>query len=219
MQPLPLITDADLAALREKVSGEMGEYRLRHTLSVEEEAVAMAKLYLPQNIPEIRAAALLHDITKECSFEEQLALCKRYGLTVSEEELASPKILHAKTAAAVIPDRYPAFAREDILDAIAKHTTGAAEMSIFAKILYLADYTEKTRAFPDCIKLRKYFWGVPLADMTKAERLVHLDKTLLMSFEMTIADLAREGCTTATATNEAYAATARALGVKIDTKK
>ena len=214
MQPLPKITEADLSRLREEIKGELSAYRLAHTLAVEEEAKEIAKWYLPQNINEISAAALLHDITKECSTAEQIALCQRYGLPVSEEELASPKILHAKTAAAVIADRYPAYATDAILDAVAKHTTGAKEMSLFAMILYLADYTEKTRTFADCVRLRAFFWGKNLADMTEGERRVHLEKTLLFSFEMTISDLLREGRPIAFDTQEAYAALKEKHGAK-----
>ncbi len=214
MQPLSRITEENIARLREEIRGEMGAWRLSHTLAVEEEAKAIAKWYLPQNIAEISAAALLHDVTKECSTEEQIALCERYGLPVTDEELASPKILHAKTAAAVITDRYSAYAREEILDAVGKHTTGAREMSLFAKILYLADYTEKTRTFPDCIRLREYFWSKPLAEMTDEERRRHLDKTLLLSFEMTLTDLLREGRPIASDTRAAY----EALKAKYDAK-
>jgi nicotinate-nucleotide adenylyltransferase len=193
MQPLSRITEEDIARLREEIQGEMGARRLSHTLAVEEEAKEIAKWYLPQNIAEISASALLHDVTKECSTEEQIALCRRYGLPVNEEELASPKILHAKTAAAVIADRYPAYAREEILDAVAKHTTGAKEMSLFAKILYLADYTEKTRTFPDCVMLRDAFFGADPAQMSEDERLEHFRKLLVLSFDKTIAALIEEG--------------------------
>ena len=214
MQPLSHITEADLARLRDKVEKQMGARRFAHTLAVEEEAAKIAKLYLPQNIAEISAAALLHDVTKEYATAEQIALCERYGLPVSDEELASPKILHAKTAAAVIKDAYADFAREEIVDAVAKHTTGAGQMSLLAKILYLADYTEKTRTFPDCVRLREYFWAARPDTMTEQERLVHLDKTLLLSFEMTLADLVREGRPIASDTRAAHAA----LSLKYDPK-
>lgn len=214
MQSLSPITEQALNVLRAEIGATMSAYRFAHTLGVEEEAAEIAKWYLPQNITDIRAAALLHDITKECTVEEQIALCRRYGLAVTEMDLASPKILHAKTAAAVIADRYPAFASREIIDAVGKHTTGAREMSLFAKILYLADYTEKTRRFPDCVRLRAYFWAKPLFQMTDAERLSHLDKTLLLSFEMTIADLREQNLPIAPETQEAYEALAQKLNTK-----
>lgn len=214
MQPLSHITDKMLNALRAEIGTAMSAYRFTHTLGVEEEAAEMAKWYLPKNIIEIRAAALLHDITKECTTDEQIALCKHYGLTVTDIDIASPKIFHAKTAAAVVADRYPAFASDEIVDAIAKHTTGAKEMSLFAKLLYLADYTEKTRKFADCVRLRAYFWAMPLSEMTEEERLVHLDKTLLMSYEMTMADLRAHNQPIAPETKEAYEALLQAYRTK-----
>lgn len=203
MSVVSVITDEMLASLREEIKAYLSQRRYAHTLAVEAEAKEIAKLYLPQNIADICAAALLHDITKERTFEEQIALCRQYGLPVAEVDLASPKIFHAKTAAAVVADRFPRFACDAILDAIAKHTTGAKEMSLFAKILYLADYTEKTRTFEDCIRLRSFFWGKPIADMTQDERLMHLDRTLLLSYDMTIACLIRDGEAIAPETTEA----------------
>ena len=203
MSAVSVITEEMLASLREAIKPSLSPKRYKHTLAVEEEAKEIAKLYLPQNITEIRAAALLHDITKECTSKEQIALCRRYGLPVTDVDLASPKIFHAKTAAAVVADRFPLYATDEVLDAIAKHTTGAKEMSLFAKILYLADYTEKTRTFEDCLRLRSFFWEKPIANMTEEERLMHLDRTLLLSFDMTIACLIRDGEAIAPETTEA----------------
>jgi nicotinate-nucleotide adenylyltransferase len=214
MQSLSRVTEGALAALREELSKQISPRRFAHILGVEEEAEKIAKWYLPQNIIEIKAASLLHDLTKERSTEEQISLCKRYGLPVTQAELASPKIFHAKTAAAVIADHYPLFATEEILDAVAKHTTGAAEMSLFAKILYLADYTEKTRTFDDCVRLREYFWSVDFSKMTEEERIIHLDKALLMSFEMTLSDLAENNLPAAPDTRAAYDALLQQLNSK-----
>lgn len=64
----------------------IGEKRLNHTFFVEKEVVALAEsLDMVYNISDaqkndLRAAALLHDITKEMPLEKQLELCGKYGI-------------------------------------------------------------------------------------------------------------------------------------------
>ena len=126
-----------LATLREKMKGEMGEKRYNHTLEVEKMAARLGEIYAPDKVSELRAAALLHDVTKERSVDEHIAICESAGLVVSVAERKSPKMFHAKTGALVIPQRYPEFAVESIIEAVRYHTTGKADMSIMEKIIYL----------------------------------------------------------------------------------
>ena len=58
------ITEKMLAELRERVKPYLTDKRYLHTLAVEEEAAALGSVYLPSDINRLRAAALLHDITK-----------------------------------------------------------------------------------------------------------------------------------------------------------
>jgi nicotinate-nucleotide adenylyltransferase len=202
MEALSPISEASLAALRTAIDGWMTGRRLAHTLGVEKEIVALGRLYLPQNIPELRAAALLHDLTKEKTTAEQLSLCERYHIALTEADRLSPRILHAKTAPPVICERFAPFATPAVLDAIEKHTTGAREMTVFAKLLYLADYIEETRTFPDCVALRRAFWD-GVADLPEADRMLHLNRVLIRSFDMTIVSLIEEGNVISPATVDA----------------
>ena len=58
------ITNEMVASLREAVRPYLKEKRYAHTLSVEAEAGALAKLFLPEEENRLRASSLLHDITK-----------------------------------------------------------------------------------------------------------------------------------------------------------
>lgn len=188
METVQKLTDARLDALREEVAAYISGKRYRHTLGVEREIAELGRLYLPEKIPALRAAALLHDITKEKTHEEQLALCARYGIPVSDTDRISPKIFHAKTGCRVARDAYPDLVTDEIFDAIEKHTTGARDMSLFAKLLYLADYIEDTRTFPDCVTLRHVFWD-GVAGLAAEALPEHLDRVILLSYDMTIRDL------------------------------
>ena len=53
-------------------------------------------------------------------------------------------MLHAKVGAYLAREKY-GVAEEEILDAIAFHTTGRADMALLEKIVYIADYIEPHR--------------------------------------------------------------------------
>lgn len=93
-------------------------------------------------------------------------------------------MLHGKTAAAIAKREYGA--SDDIVDAIACHTTGKAGMTLLDKILYLADYIEDTRDFDgveparalaqqDVNRALLYCYDSSLADLVARGKLVHKD--------------------------------------------
>ena len=118
----------------------------------------MARLLLlpPKEVFILRKAALLHDITHELSFEEQMALFKKYRRQPTEDDLKSPTVLHQYTGALVAKDLFDL--EDEGCAAIDCHTTGKPDMTLSEMVLCLADYIEKTRAYPECIALRRYFY-------------------------------------------------------------
>lgn len=197
------ITEAVLDELRGVVLTKLSPKRFRHVAAVEDMATRLGALYCPDEVMRLRAAALLHDITKELSTEEQVLLCHAYGIPVDDGDLLAPKTLHARTAAAQIPVEYPAFDDPLIVSAVRWHTTGHAGMTLTEKLLYLADYIDASRTFPNCVILRRYFWGAGPERMDDAERAALLRDTLLLSYDMTIRDLLDEGTPVAVDTIEA----------------
>ena len=187
-----IITEEMLSELRTSAVEGMSEKRRTHTLAVEKMAMRLGAIYAPDKINILRAAALLHDVTKEIKLDGQIALCEKYGIVVAEDDKLAPKTFHAKTAAKVIKDKFSMFADEDIVSSVRWHTTGREKMSICEKIIYLADYIDESRSFPDCIKLREYFWGADISKMTEDEKMSHLRDTLILSYDMTIRSLLDE---------------------------
>ena len=108
----------------EVVASGLSPKRLRHVLAVRDMAARLAELYCPEDTELLQAAALLHDMTKELSPQEQIALCDRYGIPRTRGDVLAPKCFHAMTAAALIPVMYPAFADPRIVSAVRWHTTG-----------------------------------------------------------------------------------------------
>ena len=185
----PIITEEALSQLRERIKEHIGGKRYSHTLAVENEITRLCGIFSLSETETsvLRAAALLHDITKEKKTEEQIALCKESGIPFGEIECASPKVFHALTAETVIKKQFPEYALDEILSPIRYHTTGRENMTLSEKLLYLADYIEETRTFPDCVTLRKEFYSV--SDPSENS---HLDDVLIASFKMTVRNLLDE---------------------------
>ena len=184
-----IITDESLLSLKESLRSKMSGFRLAHTLGVEEMAVRIGEIYCPERLNILRAAALLHDITKELSPMAQRKILSNHGIAMSEDLEKSPPTQHAITAALEIPLRYPEFANDEVISAVRNHTTGRAGMSLCEKIIYLSDYIDFTRTYSDCKALRELFWSVDIKNMSQDEREEHLDKVVLKCLEFTVADL------------------------------
>ena len=187
------ITEEMLVALRDRVRSNMSDKRFVHTLAVEDMAARLCALFCPAHTQSMRAAALLHDLTKELGAKAQIELCEQLGLSVTDFDRAAPKTFHARTAAALIERDFPDFDDSMIVNAVRWHTTGHADMTLTEQILYLADYIDDSRTFEACAKLRQMFWDAEPANMSEKERLFHFYRVLMRSFDMTVADLVEEG--------------------------
>ena len=188
-----MITESELHALRDELGSKMSEKRYRHTLAVEQMVIRLGELYAPEKLLTLRAAALLHDVTKEYSPDQHLMIFAREGMTLTREDLLAPKTFHARTAVVVIRENYPEFCEDEVLSCVRWHTTGKRGMSLCEKLVYLADYIDLSRTFENCVRLREFFFGAPLERMRENERLSHLRDTLILSYDMTISDLLAEG--------------------------
>lgn len=164
------------AELRKVAVSLLKPQRVNHVLGCAETAVKLAKRYGADETVALRAG-LLHDVTKAIDGEDQLLLVDKYGILISDFERKTPKLLHAKTGAAVA--KYVFGESDAVTRAIYWHTTGKADMSLMEKIIYLADYMEPTRSFPGVDALRKLAFQ-------------DLDRGLLMGFELCIDELMRE---------------------------
>lgn len=181
-----------LKQLRMEVKQYLTEKRYAHTLAVEREAASLARIYLPEKEEKLQIAALLHDITKKESVEKQLQMCEKFGIMVTQEDILAPKTFHARTAAAFAAEHFPTIADDEVCAGIRYHTTGRADMTVFEAIVYLADYIEETRTFPDCVALRESFYQRLEKDGIEKKDDILRD-TMILSFDMTIRNLLTEG--------------------------
>lgn len=177
--------------IRERIKAELSPERARHIFAVEEEAQALCKILdCTEYYEDLSYAALLHDITKEKNYQEQLKLCDKYDIILSEEERLSPKTIHAITASAVAKNEYGM--KTNICSAIRYHTTGRQDMSLFEKIIFIADYIEKTREESCCKLAREQFYSEIEGVGDIKSRCVALDRVILTSLSQTIKYLAEK---------------------------
>lgn len=122
---------------------ELNPHRYTHTLGVMYTAAGLAFAY---RFPHRNAmmAGLLHDCAKCLSDEERLSLCEEYGISVSDIEKRQPHLLHGKVGAMLAKEKYHV-TDPSLLHAITVHTTGAPQMSLLDKILFVSDYIEPGR--------------------------------------------------------------------------
>ena len=107
-----MITPAQIEKLRENVSSVLSEKRMKHVLAVEDMAFRIGLLFYrndSETLNLLRAAALLHDVTKELTDEEQLAILSEHSVRPLPEDLASMPTIHALTGALIIPERIPEY--------------------------------------------------------------------------------------------------------------
>lgn len=131
------------------------EKRKPHVLGCSETAGQLA-LHWGENEALALRAGILHDVTKAFESSVQLVLCERLCEATSAIERRNPKLLHAKTGAAVAREVFGE--PEPIVQAIRWHTTGRAGMTVLEKIIYLADYMEPNRSFDGVQTLRELVW-------------------------------------------------------------
>ena len=167
--------------LEGQLKASMDELRFLHTRGVAYTAAALAMRWYKYEVDRVMIAGYMHDCAKCIPIPEQLAIAEDNMIYVSEYHLQHPKLLHAITGPAVAQEQYGIFDRE-IHDAIRTHTTGAPNMSVMQKIIYVADFIEPNRE--DVILHMENFRETAFTD---------LDKAVCMIADRTVEYLTKKG--------------------------
>lgn len=152
----------------------LNEKRYIHSLAVADEAKRLAELYGGDK-EKAYLAGLLHDITKNVPDEEHLNIFNSFDIILNDIEKKAFKLWHAISGAAYV-ENILKISDLEIIDAIRYHTTAKADMSLLAKILYLADFTSADRDYEDVDVIREYVN-------------VSLEKAFIYALEYSITDL------------------------------
>lgn len=135
--------NSKIPEFREKLQKKLNPGRYEHSLSVAFTCICLAMRY-GYPIDQAEVAGMLHDCAKGYDNDTIIRHCEKKGIEITEDERKAPAVLHAKYGAWLAENTYDIHDQE-ILDAIACHTTGKPAMGLLDKILYVADYIEARR--------------------------------------------------------------------------
>ena len=166
------------------LKSRLNEKRYYHSLCVADEAKRLAGKY-GGNEEKAYLAGLLHDITKNSTDEEHLQIFKESDIILSDIEKNAKKLWHAMSGAEYVK-RVIGVDDPEIIDAIRYHTTAKENMSLLAKILYLADFTSADRDYENVDVIRKYVdesldkafvyaLQYSITDLVTQKRAIHID--------------------------------------------
>ena len=127
--------------IKEKLKECLTEERYSHTLGTAHCAIKLAQKY---GLEEQKAflAGLLHDCAKCKTNDELLKIIKEELKDIEQGELQNYKTLHAPVGEYFAKKIY-GIKDKEILNAIRYHTIGRINMSLFEKIIFLADKIEE----------------------------------------------------------------------------
>ena len=135
------------------LSQYVSEKRLAHCIRVEETALGLADRFGVEN-DLVTPAALLHDLCREYTEDLLLKLAINFGIVVDDIEKTEPILLHGSVAA-VLAHRELGINEPQILEAITLHITGGPQVTNLTKLIYISDFIEPGRTFPEAIILRE----------------------------------------------------------------
>jgi len=154
--------------------------RYEHSVRVYETAIKMAENF-KADVKKVAVAAMIHDCGRQIPKEDSVAKAKELGITVDPVEAAQPILLHAKLGVYYAVHKYGVSPEDrEVLDAIRYHSTGTADMTDTAKIVFLADLIEPGRDFEGVEAIREASFQ-------------DLDKGMLLSYDNTIRYLLEDG--------------------------
>ena len=181
---------SQIMMFRKQLKNRLSPMRYEHSLSVSFTCMSLAMRY-GYDMNKAELAGLMHDWGKRFSDEVILKKCLKHGILDTESENQVLTVLHAKYGAWLAENKYQ-IRDEEILSAIACHTTGKPDMTTLDKILYIADYIEPRR-----------YKAENLPEM-RAMAYVDLDQTMYAILDSTLEYLTKKGGSIDPMTREAH---------------
>lgn len=149
----------DFDFYKQHLKNKLSPKRFEHCVNVANCAAELAKIY-GENEEKAFLAGLLHDVTKEASEEEHISILKNSGVSF---ENFPPKLYHSFSGSEYVKQKL-GITDESIRAAIRYHTTGRENMSLFEKIVFVADYISPERKWSDV----KELYELAKSDIDKA---------------------------------------------------
>ena len=176
-------------SIRQWLKENLSEERYNHSLGTADAARMLAVKY---GLDEEKAyfTGLIHDCAKCLDKEKMSEILKNVELECGE--LENPKTHHAPVGAYLAKTQF-GIEDEEILSAIRWHTIGKLNMTMFEKIIFLADKIEERTRPKECTELKKLF-----------DEENGLDKAILICYKFTIKSLVDRNLSICTQTIDIY---------------
>ena len=132
--------------LYEIVKRELSEKRFEHSINVMERCVEFAKIH-NEDTEKAKLIGIAHDIAKEIPKDSRVKVATDYGVDLDDFEIEHTSLIHAKLGAKICKVNF-GFS-DEMCKAIEAHTTALPKMTNLQKILYVSDFSEKSRTFKE----------------------------------------------------------------------
>lgn len=181
----------------EKIARErLSDDRFYHSQCVMKRCEELAKIY-NVDIEKAKKVGIVHDIAKEMNEEEKLKYVQEQNMIIDEVEKENTGLLHAKIGANIAKKQFDF--TEDMVEAVAYHTTAKANMGLLAKILFVADATGEDRKWEDLEYARKrsetnlddviiYIIELNIQKNIERKKLIHPDSILARNYLMKLSN-------------------------------
>ena len=160
-----------LGKITEYLEENLSARRFKHSINVASEAEKLANKY-GADVVKAKIAGLVHDCAREKKRERMIEYVLEEGLQLDAVTTEVKELLHGAAAIHICKKQFEIF-DEEILSAVMYHTTGRADMSLLDKVVFLADYIEPAREFPEIEELKKLSY-------------TDIDNAMLFAYDTTI---------------------------------
>lgn len=165
-----------------RLSDMLDPGRLTHSLGVRDACVTLATRY-GADVDKARLAGLVHDCAKGLDDRQLVQLAARYEISVSSWQVADLSLMHGPVGACLARELF-GISDDDVLHAVAVHTTGCEDMGVLDLVLFVADYIEPNRTFGGVDEIRTAAeqslelaalkgYAATVRHLLEADRLIH----------------------------------------------
>jgi predicted HD superfamily hydrolase involved in NAD metabolism len=126
--------------------------RAAHMERMEEDAITFSKIH-SVSVDKLLVSVCAHDLFRDVEPYKLMKIATLWGVKITAVEKHLPLLLHGKVAAEYVKRRF-GLHDEEILDAIAYHTSGILTDSKIVKSMFILDSTESGRVFDGVDELR-----------------------------------------------------------------
>lgn len=131
----------------------MSRQRAAHIQRMEEDSVELFPELRESDSERLLVAVCAHDLFRDVEPRKLMKISKIWNLKITKVETFAPVLLHGKVASEYLKRRFK-LNDEEILDAVAYHTSGMPTDSLIVKLLVVLDTLEHGRSFDGVDELR-----------------------------------------------------------------